>query len=177
MQNVQALLLNADYRPKSFFPLSTISWQEAVKLVHEDLATVVANYDIEIHSPSVTMFVPSVVALHRYVHLPHHVPFTRFNVFLRDHFRCQYCGNKFAARELTFDHVVPRCDGGETSWDNIVACCLDCNSQKDNQRQVPRIAPRKPSATELFKAQMQFPPNYLHDTWLDYLYWTAELEP
>jgi 5-methylcytosine-specific restriction endonuclease McrA len=54
-------------------------------------------------------------------------------VFLRDRFRCQYCGETFSAKDLTFEHVIPRSKGGETSWTNIVAACDPCNVKKDNR--------------------------------------------
>lgn len=172
-----ALLLNADYRPLSRFPLSTITWQQAVKLHHEGVLDIVAEYpDRFIRSPSVTIKMPSVVALRRYVPTPKIIPFTRNNLFLRDGFRCQYCGDKFSSRDLSFDHVVPRCDGGKTSWENIVAACVPCNTAKDVKRLVPRTVPVKPTYGMLLRAADDFPPGYLHATWESYLYWNVELE-
>ena len=176
MQNQPALLLNADYRPMSYFPLSTLPWQAAVKLTYEDVVDVVAEYDDVVRSPSTEMRLPSVIALRRYVRQPHHVAFTRFNVFLRDRFRCQYCGERFSASDLTFDHVIPRCEGGATSWENIVAACFRCNGDKDCHHRRPLRWPRKPSAKDLFAAQREFPPNYLHESWTDYLYWDSEIQ-
>ena len=176
MRDYPALLLNADYRPLSYFPLSTLPWQTAIKLKYEDVIDVVAEYEDEVHSPSTTVHIPSVVALRRYIQHAHHVPFTRFNVFLRDRFKCQYCGGKFKAHDLTFDHVLPRCDGGETVWDNIVAACFACNMDKDHHRRNPIRRPRKPTAGELLAAQREFPPRYLHDSWMDFLYWDSEIE-
>lgn len=176
MQDFPALLLNADYRPMSYFPLSTVPWQNAVKLKCEDLVDVIAEYDEVVRSPSTEMRVPSVVALKRYVPQPQHVPFTRFNVFLRDRFRCQYCGERFKANDLTFDHVLPRCDGGEATWENIVAACWSCNMDKDRHHRRPLRWPEKPSARDLLAAQREFPPSYLHDSWMDYLYWDAEIQ-
>jgi 5-methylcytosine-specific restriction endonuclease McrA len=116
-----ALVLNADFRPLSYFPLSIWPWQDAVHAVIAERVSVVAEYDAVARSPSTEIRLPSVVALREYLRTPRHVAFTRFNVFLRDRFRCQYCGGKFAASELTFDHVVPRSRGGVTCWENIVA--------------------------------------------------------
>ena len=76
-----------------------------------------------VRSPSTVMRLPSVIALRAYVRPPARVAFTRFNVFLRDRFRCQYCGDQHLRGELTFDDVTPRVDGGQTSWTNIVAAC------------------------------------------------------
>jgi 5-methylcytosine-specific restriction endonuclease McrA len=106
------------------------------------------------------------------------VAFTRFNLFLRDEFSCQYCGGK---GDLTFDHVVPRAKGGITSWENVVAACSRCNLRKGSKslRQSGlslRKPPRQPGAEELRNMGRKFPPGHLHDSWLDYLYWDAELE-
>ena len=118
-----ALVLNADFQPLSYFPLSLFNWEDAVKAVVKGSHVVVAEYDQLIRSPSTVMRLPSVIALREYVRPPARVAFTRFNVFLRDRFRCQYCGDQHLRGELTFDHVIPRADGGQTSWTNIVAAC------------------------------------------------------
>jgi hypothetical protein len=120
MQAHPALVLNADFRPLSYFPLSLLSWQDAITAVFKDHVSVVAEYDKWVSSPSTKLRLPSVVALRDYIPMPKRVAFTRFNVFLRDRFRCQYCGEMFSAKDLTFEHVVPRSKGGETTWTNIV---------------------------------------------------------
>jgi 5-methylcytosine-specific restriction endonuclease McrA len=104
------------------------------------------------------------------------VAFTRFNVFLRDRFRCQYCGEQHLRGELTFDHVVPRADGGQTCWTNIVAACSPCNARKDRLHLKPLREPFEPSQHDLLAAQRLFPPNFLHESWVDFLYWDVELE-
>ena len=119
-----ALVLNADYRPLSYYPLSLWPWQEAIKAKWLDRVDIVAEYDDYVHSPSMQIKIPSVVVLKDYVKPQKRVAFTRFNLFLRDEFRCQYCG---ARGDLTFDHVVPRAAGGVTSWQNVVAACSPCN--------------------------------------------------
>ena len=80
----------------------------------------IAEYEEEVHSPSVAIKIPSVVVLRDYVKPSRSAAFTRFNLFLRDEFSCQYCGKK---GEMTFDHVVPKCRGGKTTWENVVAAC------------------------------------------------------
>ena len=170
-----ALVLNADFRPLSYFPLSLVPWQEAVRAIYKETVSVVAEYDVVARSPSTEIRLPSVVALREYVPAPKHIAFTRFNVFLRDRFTCQYCGEKHRSSDLTFDHVLPRCKGGVTSWENIVAACHGCNQDKDAEHRKPLHAPRRPSARELLSAQREFPPNYLHDSWMDYLYWDSEI--
>lgn len=177
MQAHPALVLNADFRPLSYFPLSLIAWEDAIRLLYKEAASVVAEYATEVRSPSTTIRLPSVIALRAYQPAPKHIAFTRFNVFLRDRFTCQYCGEKHRSQDLTFDHVIPRCRGGDTSWDNIVAACHDCNQDKDADHRLPLHLPRMPTARELLAAQREFPPNYLHKSWLDYLYWDSEISP
>ena len=176
-----ALVLNADFRPLSYFPLSIWSWQDAVKAVFLDRVNIVSEYDDEVRSPSLSMRLPSVIALKQYVPLSRKPAFTRFNVFLRDRFACQYCGDTPGTSELTFDHVIPRSCGGQTSWDNVVAACSDCNLIKGNQLpdvcgMIPALAPVEPTNHRLQSNGRSFPPNFLHESWRDFLYWDSELE-
>lgn len=177
MQDHPVLVLNADFRPLSYFPLSTLPWQDAVTAVVKDHVSVVAEYDTVIRSPSMEMRVPSVVAMRSYVKMPHRVAFTRFNVFLRDRFKCQYCGEKFPSSQLTFEHVIPRSLGGATCWENIVAACDPCNLKKGHKTEMKPIRwPEEPDAHDLMAAKRSFPPNFLHESWVDYLYWDSEIE-
>jgi len=173
-----ALVLNADYRPLSYYPLSLWPWQEAVKAAWLDRVRIVAEYDAVVRSPSTEIRIPSVVVLRDFVKPRKQAAFTRFNLFLRDGFSCQYCG---AQGDLTFDHVIPRAHGGATSWENVVAACARCNRRKGarglrHTGMTLRKPPRRPSAEELRDMGRKFPPNHLHDSWLDFLYWDSELE-
>ena len=178
LRQVPALVLNADYRPLSDYPLSLWPWQEAVKAVWMDRVTIAAEYDQTVRSQRMEMRIPSVVVLKDYVKPRKRVAFTRFNLFLRDEFTCQYCGSR---HDLTFDHVVPRALGGVTSWENVVAACAPCNLRKGSKTlrasglRLQRPA-RRPSAAELIDKGRRFPPNHLHESWADYLYWDTELE-
>jgi 5-methylcytosine-specific restriction endonuclease McrA len=174
-----ALVLNADFRPLSYYPLSLWPWQEVVKAVFQDRVDVVQTYDKVVRSPSMEFQLPSVVSLKEYVAQDRSPAFTRFNLFLRDSFSCQYCGT---AEDLTFDHVLPRSKGGRTTWENIVTACAPCNLKKGGRTpreagMPPRRAPHRPSMYELQDLGRRFPPHYLHESWLDYLYWDIELEP
>jgi len=176
-----ALVLNADFRPLNYFPLSLWPWQEAVKAVFLDRVNVVSEYDREIHSPSWCMRLPSVISLKEYVSLSRRPAFTRFNVFLRDHFSCQYCGQPFPTHDLTFDHVIPRSRGGRTEWNNVVTACAACNLAKANKLVHEagmhiRRRPHQPTNHQLHDVGRKFPPNYLHESWRDFLYWDTELE-
>ncbi|MEM8752808.1 MAG: HNH endonuclease [Pseudomonadota bacterium] len=173
-----ALVLNADYRPLSYFPLSLWPWQEAVKASFLDRVAIVAEYEQTVRSPTMEMRIPSVVVLREYVRPALYPAFTRFNLFLRDEFSCQYCG---AGGEMTFDHVIPRSKGGRTTWENVVAACGPCNLAKSNKslsqaRMHLRSAPYRPTAEKLRNVGRKFPPNHLHESWLDFLYWDAELD-
>ncbi|MGB8274017.1 MAG: HNH endonuclease [Alphaproteobacteria bacterium] len=181
-ESCPALVLNADFRPLSYFPLSLWSWQDTVKAVFMNRVNIVSEYDRKVHSPSLEIRLPSVISLKEYVPAARKVPFTRFNVFLRDRFTCQYCSGPFATQHLTFDHIVPRSRGGRTTWENVVTACETCNLTKGNKllrecHMRPLYPPRRPSPFQLQDAGRAFPPNYLHESWRDFLYWDTELEP
>ncbi len=174
-----ALVLNADYRPLSYYPLSLWSWQDSIKAVFLDRVNIVSSYETFVRSPSFEMKLPSVISLKSYVKPARFPAFTRFNLFLRDRFTCQYCGSH---RDLTFDHVIPRSRGGQTTWENVVTACSPCNLRKGGM--MPSVAhmfpfqdPYRPDVNDLHQNGRAFPPNYLHESWMDYLYWDTELEP
>ena len=179
LEKCPALVLNADYRPLSYYPLSIWCWQDSIKSVFLDRVSIVSYYDRVIRSPSFSMKLPSVIALKSFVKPQSNPNFTRFNVFLRDKFTCQFCGSN---KELTFDHLLPRSKGGKTNWDNVVTACSSCNVQKggrlfENSGMVLTQRPYRPSTEDLHKNGKNFPPDYLHKSWMDYLYWDVELEP
>ena len=179
LESCPALVLNADYTPLSYYPLSLWPWQTAIKAVFLERVDIVASYERLVHSINLDMQIPSVIALRQYVRPSEFPAFTRFNVFLRDHFACQYCGSP---HHLTFDHVVPRRLGGKTTWENILTACAPCNMKKGGR--TPRQAgmhivrwPERPTSWQLQDHGRAFPPNYLHQSWRDYLYWDIELDP
>lgn len=171
-----ALVLNADFRPLSYFPLSLWSWQETVKAVFLDRVNIISHYDRTVRSPQIAIRLPSVISLKEYVPSSRRPAFTRFNVFLRDRFTCQYCGQPFPTQELTFDHVIPRCRGGRTSWDNVVTSCSACNLAKGSRLphqcgMHPRQPPFAPTAYDLQENGRHFPPTFLHESWRDFLFY------
>jgi 5-methylcytosine-specific restriction endonuclease McrA len=174
-----ALVLNADYTPLSYVPLSLWSWQDTVRAVYRGAVTVLSTYDIDIRSPSTSMALPSVIVLNKYVgRTGRGKPcFTRRNVFLRDRFTCQYCNTRLAMKELTYDHVVPRACGGATSWENIVTACSKCNLRKGSRElcHCPddlrlRTKPQQPTWGQLQQNARHFPPRDMHPDWEDYLF-------
>jgi 5-methylcytosine-specific restriction endonuclease McrA len=173
-----ALVLNADYTPLSYYPLSLWPWQTAIKAIFLDRVDVIETYEREVHSPTVQMKIPSVIALKQYVKPSEYPAFTRFNLFLRDRFHCQYCGSP---HQLTFDHVVPRRLGGKTTWQNVATACAPCNMRKGGRTPAQAnmrlmVPPIRPTSWQLQERGRAFPPNYLHTSWHDWLYWDVELE-
>lgn len=174
-----ALILNADYRPLSYFPLSLWPWQEAIKAVYLKRVNVAAEYEEVVRSEKLTLPLPSVIVLKNYVVPTKTVPFTRATLFLRDEFTCQYCGYK--GKDLTFDHVVPKSRGGKTRWDNVVAACQSCNLRKAAKTTSQagfklKKAPTKPSPEVLLNKGKKFPPSDMHKSWSDFLYFEKDFD-
>ena len=168
----RTLLLNQGYEP-----LTTISWQKAICLLTLGKVEIVEEYDREVRSAFVAIKMPAVVRLITYFRRrKQRVKFSRQNVLARDRWRCQYCGDKRPIAELTYDHVVPRAQGGKTYWENIVTAYRECSGRKANR--TPHQAgmkllqqPFKPTWVPLFTIQLRGP---LPDQWPSYLYWSEE---
>ena len=115
-------------------PHRIVGWQEAIcKLVEGEIEVLESHEspDAKVSSPSVSFQIPSVARIKNPIPANKKgVKFSRINVLTRDHFTCQYCGNKYPRRQLNYDHVIPRNQGGKTIWTNIVTACLPCNSRK-----------------------------------------------
>jgi len=163
------LVLNA-----SFEPLNVINWKRALKLVFLQKVEVLQESDREVHAARIAMRVPAVVRLTRFVRFRRwDVKFSRENIYTRDKYQCQYCGDKLDARDLTCDHVVPRSKGGRSEWTNIVTCCRPCNRRKGDQ--TPAAAglrlikrPARPSWLVAFQSRFS-----AHDpplSWREYLF-------
>ena len=126
----KTLVLNADYKPLSYFPLSVWDWKDTIKAVFLEKVSVVSEYNEIVRSPSISIKIPSVIALKQFIICSRKPAFTRFNVFLRDEFRCQYC---FSENNLTYDHIIPKSHGGKTIWENVITACSGCNTSKGNK--------------------------------------------
>jgi len=128
---MDTLLLNADYRPAD-----VLNWKDAISLMMRDTSRLVLPYeDWVVRSPSVSINVPAVLVLQRYVKTHRQVRFSRTNIYIRDDFTCQYCGksverDELRVSDLSFDHVVPSSRGGKTTWENIITSCKPCNKRK-----------------------------------------------
>lgn len=114
-----------------YFPMKVLRWEDAIKMIYEGTVDVVVEYSETISSPSVTWQMPAVIRLRRLSdNLKNGLKFSRKNIYTRDKFKCQYCGERFEYDDLTMDHVVPKSAGGRRTWTNIVAACRECNSRK-----------------------------------------------
>ncbi|GAB4559325.1 MAG: HNH endonuclease [Anaerolineae bacterium] len=128
MQGV--LVLNATYEP-----LSIVSLKRAIVLLLKEKAEIVEAAEAVLRSEHFSLPVPLVIRLVYYVRIPRRLslPLTRRTVMARDHYTCQYCGAQPGRADLTIDHVIPRSQGGETTWDNVVTACRPCNQRKGNR--------------------------------------------
>ena len=127
-------------------------WQTAISDVYQGKVDVLEVYENRtVSSPSVTFDMPAVVRLRKSPPtIRKAIKFSRLNVFTRDRFSCCYCGVKKGFKELNYDHVVPRVQGGKTVWENVVASCFPCNTKKDGrtpqQAKMPLLRqPHKPT--------------------------------
>jgi 5-methylcytosine-specific restriction endonuclease McrA len=123
------LVLNATYEP-----INVTAVRRALILILKGLATTEEEDGSFLHSARLAIRIPSVIRLLEYRHIPYQTrALSRKNLLLRDHYTCQFCGRAFPAHELTLDHVIPRSRGGQTDWDNLVACCHQCNNRKGDR--------------------------------------------
>lgn len=175
MTDAQVLMLTNDYAP-----LKVISWQRAMELLTLGKIEVIEEYDHEIRSAYLVVKVPAVVRLlKRFRRHKKPVKFSRVNIYGRDNYTCQYCNEKMSIHELTYDHVVPRSQGGRTEWTNIVSACSDCNSKKAGRtpEQAKMKLRKKPvQPVDMPAMFIQISRKSVPDAWRDYLYWTGSLD-
>jgi 5-methylcytosine-specific restriction endonuclease McrA len=172
---------------RSYQPVGKISWQRAVTLFFQGKVEVVEEYeDREVRAVTFAIKMPSVVRFLRMLRSRRKaIKFSRENVYTRDQGRCQYCSNKVPRHEATYDHVVPRAQGGRTNWENIVIACIPCNQHKGGRR--PEQAKMKLLSVPVKPKKL---PDMLHltfiwrkgmpDSWRNWLrditYWHGELD-
>jgi len=172
---------------QSYEPVARVSWQRAITLIWEGKVEVVEEYeDWKVKSVTLEFKVPSVIRFLRKVFgRKRAVKFSRENVYARDNGRCQYCSNKITRAEATYDHVIPRSQGGHTRWENIVISCNGCNQKKGGRTPEQAhmkllstpVKPKKlPDTVRLtFTYQKGMP-----ESWKNWLrsvtYWAGELE-
>ena len=175
MYTDRTLVLSQGYEP-----IKIVSWQRAITLLFLGKVEVIEEYDRDIKSISLVIKVPAVVRLLAAIRRHKQpVKFSRVNIYGRDRYTCQFCGDKKPIAELTYDHVVPRSQGGTTTWTNIVTACEACNRKKANRTPeqagmrllAQPVQPKALPALVITVSKESMP-----DAWRDYLYWTGELE-
>ncbi len=170
----QTLMLSQGYEP-----IKVVSWQRAITLLTLGKVEVLEEYDQDIRSTSIVIKMPAVVRLlSAFRRRKKPVKFSRINIYGRDKFRCQYCYEKISMANGTFDHVVPRVLGGQTSWTNIVTACQSCNSRKGGRTPMQagmrlRSKPFRPTWVPVMALRVSA--TSAPDAWRDYMYWTNEL--
>jgi 5-methylcytosine-specific restriction endonuclease McrA len=127
--NRLVLVLNASYEP-----INICAARRALKLVFKGAAVVEQLSAFTVRTAKIHIPVPSVVRLLQYRRMPRqNRAVSRKGIILRDGGTCQYCREKLPVKNLTLDHVIPRARGGDSTWENLVACCFACNNRKGNR--------------------------------------------
>ncbi|MFC1908718.1 HNH endonuclease [Chloroflexota bacterium] len=166
MLNYPVLVLNQSYEP-----LAVCRARRAVVLIFRGKAEMLENGVGFVHSASQAFPLPSVIRLEYLIKRPRRVrKLTRFEIFNRDRFTCQYCGKE--TRQLTFDHVIPRYRGGQHTWGNVVSACVACNRRKAGRTpQEANMKLLRPPAPPGVSPFFNIPYNYLQiqNEWRKYL--------
>jgi 5-methylcytosine-specific restriction endonuclease McrA len=195
MLNTSVLVLNRLYQPVHVTSVKrafSLLYQGIAKAIDDqyklyefsDWAALSAAEHESVATINRRIRVPRVLVLSAYEHLPKgRVRFSRLNIYARDGDTCQYCGRKLARSELNLDHVVPRSQGGKTSWENVVCSCVPCNLRKGGR--TPEQAsmklfkrPLRPRWTPFFRGSAR---RVTYREWLPFLtlaeasYWNVEL--
>jgi 5-methylcytosine-specific restriction endonuclease McrA len=168
---MSTLLLNADASPVSMLPLSTISWEDAIKYIVTDKAFVLDwHEDWIVRSARWETRVPAVMILKEFQKKKTSVRFSKQNVFLRDNYTCQYCEVGVSRKTATLDHVLPTSYGGKTTWENCTTACADCNARKGNNKKItPKVKPWKPNYFQLVDRRKKMKWELGHPSWANYL--------
>jgi 5-methylcytosine-specific restriction endonuclease McrA len=193
MLNRPTLILNRNWQPVNVATVAralVLLWNEAARVVDPETYQLFTwadwsriaprEGDAFIQAVRLRLRVPEVIVLADYDRLPSAaVSFSRRNVFKRDHWTCQYCGVQPGGEELTIDHVVPRSQGGTSTWDNCVLSCIDCNKRKADRtpqqaKMKLRKAPVRPTWKPLYarhEVRIESWSKFVSET-----YWNVELE-
>ncbi len=196
MVNSSVLVLNRHYQPvhvTSAKRAFTLLYLGAARVIEPDYRTFdfeswaalgVMAGDDAVHTIGRAIRIPRVIMLQLYDRMPRSkVRFSRLNIYARDDNTCQYCGQQLPRIQLNLDHILPRAQGGRTTWENVVCCCVPCNLHKGNRTPAQAgIAllrtPERPRWTPTFRAPGG---RVAHREWLPFLgladasYWNTEL--
>lgn len=175
VMSLQTLVLDQGMQP-----VKIVHWQRALVLLAGGKIEILDSYENVIRGPSLVMNVPAVVRLKRgFKRFKKPVKFSRINVYARDDYRCQYCNQRRRIEDLTYDHVVPRAQGGKTTWTNITTACLECNGRKANRtpEQAGMKLLKKPvQPVDNPRSAIPIHPRSMPQAWKDYVYWTEKLD-
>lgn len=197
MTDAAVLVLNRNYQPihvtsaRRAFSLLYVGFARAIDEQMQtfdyeswkQLGAELGRHDV-IHTVSRAIRIPRVIILQLCDRLPRtKVRFSRHNIYLRDGNTCQYCGRTAARTELNLDHVVPRAQGGRTSWENVVCCCIECNAHKGARTpdQAGMRLRRRPAHPGWTPESHALRGGVRHREWLPFLgvvdasYWNVEL--
>ncbi len=193
MLNMPTLVLN-----KTWTPVNVTTVRRAICMSFMELARIVdvSSYELFsfdawvergptngniINTVESAFDIPEVVVVKRYNKVPTGgVVFSRRNLYRRDNYMCQYCTSKPGTEELTIDHVLPKCRGGRTTWENCVLACVTCNTKKGNKLpseagMTIRTDPRKPSWSPQYAITRRKNRPSSWDAFLSEAYWNTEL--
>jgi len=195
MLSESVLVLN-----KSWLAIHITNLKRALSLLYQGLAKVVAEnyetYDFDswrelskfaddyqniINTPSFKLIVPKVIVLTLFNKVPpQFVKFSRKNIYIRDNYTCQYCGAKSPKDELTIDHIVPRCKGGTSIWENVVLACINCNAKKggkllEDVKMGVIKPPKRPNWLALINDNKPFVADESWQRFIDLAYWNVKL--
>ncbi len=171
----------------AYVPVARVAWQRAVTLLFEGKVEVIEEYENRVvRSVTLEFKVPSIIRFLRKIrNRKPAVKFSRQNVYARDKGTCQYCRTRVPRAEATYDHVTPRSQGGPTTWENVVICCVPCNQRKGGRTPAQAAMrllsqPVKPtSLPEAIRLTFLFdkstPPSW-RQFFASYAYWNGELE-
>jgi 5-methylcytosine-specific restriction endonuclease McrA len=170
----------------SYQPVARVEWETAIVWALEKIVEVVDEYpDKSINTVNWSVKMPSIVRFVKAIHRKKAIKFSRHNVYARDKGRCQYCNCKTQRHYFTYDHVLPRAQGGKTSWENVVVACVPCNQRKGGRTPEQagmhlRSHPVKPkSLPNTLSSSMMYHPS-MPDSWKDWLrsatYWDGSLD-
>lgn len=178
---METLILSAAYEP-----MEIVSWQRAMTLYFMNKVEIVEEYDDKaIRTVAIELKMPSIVRFVRAMKNRRAIKFSRQNVWARDKGRCQYCNVKTPRHEATYDHVLPRAQGGLTRWENVVIACVTCNQKKGNRTpeqarmkllSIPVKPSNLPNGVGMTVTYMKGMPLTWTQFLVDRSYWDGELE-
>ena len=163
--NKAVLVLNTNYSP-----LMICTARRAICLKYLEKVEILETYNDIVHSPSISLNLPSIIKLRDFVHYNSmNVVMSRKNIMIRDKHTCQYCGSKSSS--MTIDHIIPKDRGGIDNWDNLITACQQCNKKKGNllpeEAKMPlNRQPRKPNRIHYFQQFI----NHDQIAWRPYLF-------